>query len=202
MVHSDKDYPMAASSDPTSRPSIDWSQISLNIKPRPKPEIVIQPVEMEDGYSIFRSLSHKVAHCRYDVPLDHQVIVAYAHFKDSPTTDKAVGVITFWVSNGVGRDEKSFTFMDNYFHQISFLFVDQDYQRQGIGSQLLDAALVKIKRSKLDRPIHLEGAKSAISFFRRRGFISLGKAGCSDDIQPDHEIDTATEQTRELHIDS
>ena len=77
---------------------------------------------MEDAYDIFRKLSHKAAHCRFDVPLEHQVIVAYAHYPDSREPDKAVGVVTYWISKEtISKDEKT-NFMDDYFHQVCFLY--------------------------------------------------------------------------------
>ena len=63
-----------------------------------------------------------------------------------------------------------------FFLQISFLFVDPQFQRQGIGAKLLHSAITSIKRSGVKRPIHLEGAKSAVKFFKKQRFISFGKA--------------------------
>ncbi|GFN94180.1 gcn5 family acetyltransferase [Plakobranchus ocellatus] len=162
-----------------TRPFIDWSQFSQNVKPEPDPVIIVRHVDMEDAYGIFRRLSHEVARCRYDVPLDHKVIVAYKTVQsDKREKEKeAIGIVTFWISQmSISRNVGTFQFMDSYFHHISFMFVNKKYQRQGIGTKLLDAAMATIRESGLNRPIHLEAAKSAVQFFRKKGFVSLGRA--------------------------
>lgn len=67
--------------------------------------------------------------------------------------DRIVGFIAVWV-------------MDNFIHH---LYVDEKFQHQGVGTQLLNAAL-----AKLNLPVNLkceENNTNAVRFYQRKGFV-------------------------------
>ncbi|KAH9523681.1 hypothetical protein Btru_040649 [Bulinus truncatus] len=159
--------------DNNPRPGkIDWSLIKKVREEQPKPEIFLRHESTENVFTVFRQLSYKVAGYCYDIPQDHSVIIAYAKMTDS---EKPVGALTYRVALKDTTKNPSENFMDNYYHQVSFLFVDKIYQKKGIGRLLMNAALLAMKQSGKERQIHLEAAKSAIKFFKKMGFVPCSK---------------------------
>ncbi|XP_059162519.1 uncharacterized protein LOC131945905 [Physella acuta] len=165
-------------------PPIDWKQVATFPKKVPqKPDIEFEKKTAEEAFDEFRRLSRKVASHSYDIPEGHSVIVAYAKYSDPSEPSEAIGVITFCLADpSVNKPTTTTpqTFMDAYFHQLSFLFVHTDYQRRGVGSQLVNKAITVIKDSNIKRPVHIEAAKSAVKFFRKMRFIRRGEVVCTN----------------------
>jgi ribosomal protein S18 acetylase RimI-like enzyme len=77
--------------------------------------------------------------------------------------DKIAGFISIWLPN-------------NFIHH---LFIDEAFQKLGIGKELLRAAI-----NKTGFPIRLKCLgknKEAIAFYKKTGFIEKGRGGVGDD---------------------
>ncbi|BFY99621.1 hypothetical protein BsWGS_02661 [Bradybaena similaris] len=157
-----------------TRPYVDWNKFSID--KREEPDVYLSHSQEDSGYEIFRQLSHKVAGCRYDIPWGSQVVVAYSRTPGIAESAEAIGIITFCLADGkLQHTTVEDDFMSGYFHKISFLFVNQKFQRKGVGSRLVREAIKTIRNSEIQRPIHLEGAKPAVKFFEKMGFTTSGQ---------------------------
>ncbi|MCM1024974.1 MAG: GNAT family N-acetyltransferase [Roseburia sp.] len=58
-------------------------------------------------------------------------------------------------------------------NHLSLLFVDEDYQRRGVGRAILTALCDYLKREEGERYMSLKAAPYAVNFYRRLGFHTV-----------------------------
>ena len=67
------------------------------------------------------------------------------------------------------------TFDSDYYSQITFMFVHQDFQSFGIGRLLLNQTLKMVSAVCSTRPVRLQSAVDAVPFFEKCGFKIVSK---------------------------
>lgn len=65
---------------------------------------------------------------------------------------------------------------------ISMLFVDTKFQGKGVGKQLLNEAFKRLREQKYKK-LTVYAAPNAVEFYRKQGFIVMGRLCCHDGIQ-------------------
>ncbi|XP_055885387.1 uncharacterized protein LOC106064379 isoform X1 [Biomphalaria glabrata] len=160
---------------------INWNQFRSACALIPVPvknehEIFLQH-KVENEFTVFRKIAYKVTGRHYDIPQGHCAIIAYSKSPDPSEPAVAIGAISYWIATKeTSRSHHhSDHFMNDCFHKISFLFVEKIHQRKGVGRRLVNEAIHEMKNSGINQPIHLEGAKSALKFFKKIGFVSCSK---------------------------
>lgn len=118
----------------------------------------------------FRQLSRDVSGEVFDIPEEHQVIFAYERLHGKSTL---IGAICYKTADSC-MTEPGATFDSEFYHVIAFLFVKGDFQGQGVGRQLLERAVTSML-SKTSRPIRVQSAERAVSFFEKMGFVQIGQ---------------------------
>jgi predicted GNAT family N-acyltransferase len=66
-------------------------------------------------------------------------------------------------------------FIDDQISQIRYMAVDDSYQRQGAGTQILQALEIVAQQEKYTT-IQLHAREISVSFYRRHGYQILGKS--------------------------
>lgn len=72
-------------------------------------------------------------------------------------------------------DSPGSNFDSEYYSQITFMFVKEDYQLQGIGKKLVKKVLNEFKSHDKIRPIRIQSAGRAVGFFEKLGFVKVGE---------------------------
>ena len=88
---------------------------------------------------------------------------------------KIIGLISIQVAQTEKHKKyfKNLKYSKKYFRQINWLIVDKNYQKNKIGSMLLNKA-EEVKSKYSDTMIILSCDKSLISFYKRNGFKESG----------------------------
>lgn len=110
----------------------------------------------------FRRLARQVAGEVFDVPEDNKIIFAYEK-------SLHVGQISFSLANLL-LQEPGHMFDSDYYPQITFMFVLQDFQCYGVGRQMLQQAADMMRKHCPNRPVRLQSAENAVAFFEKCGF--------------------------------
>ncbi|KAK3090571.1 hypothetical protein FSP39_012763, partial [Pinctada imbricata] len=118
----------------------------------------------------FRQLSRDVCREVFDVPEDNRVLMAY---EKTQHTETHIGEISFQVAD-TNKQTPGIPFDDDYYHQITFLFVKQDFHGRGIGKDLVEKCL-QIMRACSQRPVRVQSAEKAVGFFQKLGFELQGE---------------------------
>ena len=95
-------------------------------------------------------------------------------FKQEYANSVLVGQISFSLSDQK-KTEPACNFDTEYYSQISFLFVHKDFQCLGYGKMLMQEALKIIRSHDQCRPIRVQAAEDAVSFFEKLGFNVVGQ---------------------------
>lgn len=66
---------------------------------------------------------------------------------------------------------------------LSLLFVDEDYQRQGVGSILLELISCYIRDELGEHIFHVKAAPVAVDFYKEMGFHTVSKEQSQDGIR-------------------
>lgn len=110
----------------------------------------------------FRHLARQVSGEVFDVPEDNKIIFIYDR-------NFHVGQLSFSIPE-LSLKEPGISFDSEYYPQISFMFVHQDFQSCGFGKLMLKQAVSMIKAHCATRPIRLQSALEAVPFFEKCGF--------------------------------
>ena len=105
------------------------------------------------------------------MPEDNIIIFAT---KQEYSNTVLVGQICFSIAD-LSIREPAVYFYTEYYPQISFLFIHRDFQCSGYGTMLMHEALKIIKSHDSSRPIRVQAAESAVSFFQKLGFTVQGE---------------------------
>ncbi|XP_052776975.1 uncharacterized protein LOC128214511 [Mya arenaria] len=121
--------------------------------------------------SKFRHFARQVSGEVFDVPEKNQVIFSYTkqHMKTFQT-----GQMSFSLAD-LSMESPEAMFDSEYYPQISFLFVHRDFQCQGFGTLLLNEGLKIVKNHCKSRPVRLQSAQDAVTFFQKCGFQIVGE---------------------------
>ncbi|XP_045157214.2 uncharacterized protein LOC123523620 [Mercenaria mercenaria] len=114
----------------------------------------------------FRHLARQVSGEVFDVPEENLIIFVY---------DKQfhVGQLAFSLPD-LSLTEPGVSFDSEYYPQLSFMFVHQNFQSCGFGRLMLNHAVNMIKERCKTRPVRLQSAEEAVLFFEKCGFKTVG----------------------------
>lgn len=101
----------------------------------------------------------------FDIPDGNRVLFAYEKLSNKETL---IGEVSFQ------HADKDLTtpgvpFDNEYFHQISFMFIKSDFQGLGMGRRLVSKAL-KLMDGHCSRPVRVQSAERAVGFFEKMDF--------------------------------
>ena len=85
-----------------------------------------------------------------------------------------IGQVSFQLAD-TKKTTPGVPFDDEYFSQITFLFVKPDFQGHGVGRDLVMKALEIIKGHESSRPVRVQSAEKAVGFFEKLGFVQKGE---------------------------
>ncbi|KAL4236745.1 hypothetical protein ACF0H5_005129 [Mactra antiquata] len=115
----------------------------------------------------FRNLARQVSGEGYDIPDNNEVLFVYEK--------KFLAGELCFLHADLSLKEPETCFDSPFFPQISFMFVHQDFQQYGYGKLLLKQALDLINEQSPSRPVRLQSAMNAVSFFEKCGFKVVGE---------------------------
>lgn len=104
----------------------------------------------------------------FDIPENHKIIFAYESLHGKTTL---IGGICFRIAD-TGVSVPDTVFDSEFYHVIAFLFVKGDFQGQGVGRRLLNKAAT-FMMNVIKRPIRVQSAEKAVSFFEKMGFVQV-----------------------------
>lgn len=120
--------------------------------------------------SKFRKLARDVCREVFDIPEKNQVIFAYEkHYSKTIL----IGEISFQLCD-LSINYPGNSFDDEYYNVITFMFIKEDFQLQGIGRKLVKEALRQIQNHDCVRTIRVQSAEGAVGFFEKLGFVKIG----------------------------
>ncbi|KAK2145224.1 hypothetical protein LSH36_694g01012 [Paralvinella palmiformis] len=121
---------------------------------------------------LFRQLAYESCNAVFDPPEHDRILFTYdVH---SPNNKLLVAVACYsaaWrhLSEPIGT-----SFLDNYYHIITYIFVKRGYKDQGIGSEIIHS-MEREMMGHVRRPIRLQSASKAAGFFVRLGYAAVGE---------------------------
>lgn len=118
----------------------------------------------------FRKLSREVCGEVCDIPENNYVIFVY---EKRPSKVSLIGEISYQFCD-LNMDTAGSNFDSEYYSQITFMFIKEDYQLQGIGKKLVENVLNDFKSHDKIRPIRIQSAGRAVGFFEKLGFVKVG----------------------------
>ncbi|XP_076104461.1 poly [ADP-ribose] polymerase tankyrase-1-like isoform X1 [Mytilus galloprovincialis] len=119
----------------------------------------------------FRKLSREVCGEVCDIPENNSVRFVY---EKRPSKVSLIGEISYQFCD-LKMDSPGSNFDSEYYSQITFMFVKEDYQLQGIGKKLVKKVLNEFKSHDKIRPIRIQSAGRAVGFFEKLGFVKVGE---------------------------
>ncbi|CAG2220102.1 TNKS [Mytilus edulis] len=119
----------------------------------------------------FRKLSREVCGEVCDIPENNSVIFVY---EKRPSKVSLIGEISYQFCD-LKMASPGSNFDSEYYSQITFMFVKEDYQLQGIGKKLVKKVLNEFKSHDKIRPIRIQSAGRAVGFFEKLGFVKEGE---------------------------
>ena len=118
---------------------------------------------------LFRRVSRDSSSEVFDIPEDNRVVFCYL---GKPDHDNVVAVAS-WAPARDGAQNTD-DFENKYNHVLTYLFVKASYKGMGIGSRTLKHVLREMKALR-KRPVRVQSAHKAVSFFQKHGFNILGE---------------------------
>lgn len=118
---------------------------------------------------LFRQISRDSSSEVFDIPEDNRVVFCYL---GKPDHDNVVAVAS-WTPASDGAQNTD-DFENKYNHVLTYLFVKASYKGMGIGSRTLKHVLREMKALR-KRPVRVQSAHKAVSFFQKHGFNILGE---------------------------
>ncbi|XP_063442175.1 poly [ADP-ribose] polymerase tankyrase-1-like isoform X2 [Mytilus trossulus] len=118
----------------------------------------------------FRKLSREVCGEVCDIPENNSVIFVY---EKRPSKVSLIGEISYQFCD-LKMDSPGSNFDSEFYSQITFMFVKEDFQLQGIGKKLVKKVLNEFKSHDKSRPIRIQSAGRAVGFFEKLGFVKVG----------------------------
>lgn len=140
--------------------------------------IIIKKVKNDHrNCSLFRHVARETSGETFNPPPNHEIIFLYVDDSKNSFygTGTAIGAASYCLAAKDDRDWDSGDFITDYYNTLSFLFIKGDYQGRGYGTQLLKYVedAIKMQHTINRRPVRIESAEKAVSFFEANGYACI-----------------------------
>ena len=119
---------------------------------------------------LFRQVSRDSSSETFDIPEDNKVVFCYL---DRTDHNNVVAVASWAPAREAGKNSED-DFENKHNHVITYLFVKSHFKGMGFGSRTLKHVLREMKALR-NRPVRVQSAEKAVSFFERHGFVKLSE---------------------------
>jgi GNAT superfamily N-acetyltransferase len=129
--------------------------------------------------AIFRRVSRESSGECFNPPERSRLFFAYERGKQ--LRNPVIGVGSYTPANWALKEPASEKHEDDYYHILSFLFVDPYHQKSGCGSQIVKM-IEKDAFSRCKRDLRVMSAEKAVRFFEKNKFTICGdvlKSACA-----------------------